>query len=62
MEKQDTNYPSRYAINEQVMFMGSLVKVIGIKFTESKVLYDLDLGPEYLPLKEVDSNLVSDIE
>jgi hypothetical protein len=60
--KKHTNYQSRYEIGEQVKFMEMIVKIIGIKFTESKVLYDLDLGPEYLPLKEVDSNLVSDIE
>jgi len=50
--------PSRFQIGDEVEAMGVEGTVVGVHFTESKVLYavDLDIGGE--TLREVDSTFV----
>lgn len=75
----ETAFTSRVAIGETVVFNPDcnypaavgctvLAKVVGVRFTESKVLYDLalacsELGGWYtaLPLRDVDSIMVSPV-
>lgn len=55
LEKQHTVFPSRFSINESVRLeffdAGSLknCKIIKVYFTESKVLYDIEVSLTFPP-------------
>lgn len=70
MDKQHTQYPSRYAIGEDAQIqiseaIFSKCTIDAIKFTESKVFYDVKVYPfedAYFVIKDVDSVLIFDYE
>lgn len=69
MEKQHTDYPSRYSIGESALITLDNISfhqctIESIRFTESKVFYDVKIFisnfGEYI-LRDVDSLLISDL-
>ena len=70
MGVKHTSYPSRYRINESVILkyedesILTNCKVVAVKFTESKVFYDIEVtfNKGSTILKEVDSLIVCDVE